>query len=243
MSVNTLVLDIEGTVCPIMFVKETLFPYFLAKLPLVLELIVFPLGPSDDPSDDPIVTILYGLDEEVRTSKDSVLEHFQSLVARDIKDPVLKSLQGFIWKSGYESGELKAPVYSDSIEYIREFLSKEGNRIFIYSSGSIKAQILLFGYVDDNGTSVDLNPCLSGYFDITTAGFKQDSSSYTKILVEIGSSEATKQVLFLSDNVHEVKAAISAGMQSKLVIRPGNAPVSKEDLTLYEIIHSLEELS
>jgi enolase-phosphatase E1 len=48
MSVNTLVLDIEGTVCPIMFVKETLFPYFLAKLPLVLELIVFPLGPSED---------------------------------------------------------------------------------------------------------------------------------------------------------------------------------------------------
>lgn len=235
---NTLVLDIEGTVCPITFVKEKLFPYFLAKLPALLEQIPFPLKASDDS----IVTILGGLDEDVRSTKERVLAHFQSLVSRDIKDPVLKSLQGYIWKTGYECGELKAPVYPDSIEYIQKFLAIEGNRIFIYSSGSIKAQILLFGYVDDHGRSLDLNPCLSGYFDITTAGYKQEPQSYTKILAEIG-ADCPSHVLFLSDNVHEVKAAISAGMQSRLVIRPGNAPVTPDEEKKYGSIRSLEELN
>ena len=57
--------------------------------------------------------------------------------------------------------------------------SSTNNKIYIYSSGSIKAQILLFGHVKSTTTTttitnevIDLNPKLNGYFDITTAGFK-----------------------------------------------------------------------
>lgn len=241
MAIDTVVLDIEGTVCPITFVKEKLFPYFLEKLPLfLLEISNFTLLQADD--KDPIKAILSQLPEQIRTSKDSVLEYFNDLVRRDIKDPILKQLQGFIWKLGYENGDLKAPVYEDSIEFIKTFPSKtENKRIYIYSSGSIKAQILLFGYVDENGKSVDLNEYLSGYFDITTAGFKTQSSSYTKILEDIG-KEHGGSVLFLSDNVLEVEAALEAGMESYVVVRPGNAPLTEDDKTKYKIITSLEQL-
>ncbi|RCK54674.1 Enolase-phosphatase E1 [Candida viswanathii] len=234
MPIDTVILDIEGTVCPITFVKDVLFPYFIQKLPSILAPIRFPL-PS--PISDPIVEILAQLPSSITTSSDTVYLHLKSLVDQDIKDPVLKALQGYVWKQGYESGELKAPVYADSIKFIREYAGE----IYIYSSGSIKAQILLFGHVDDEEKSVDLNSYLKGYFDITTAGFKNQAASYSKILNEIG--KLGESVLFLSDNVNEVRSAIEAGMSSYVVVRPGNAPLSDEDKAKYKTIHSLDELS
>ncbi|ODV77298.1 2,3-diketo-5-methylthio-1-phosphopentane phosphatase [Suhomyces tanzawaensis NRRL Y-17324] len=238
MAVDTLVLDIEGTICPITFVKDTLFPYFLEKLPDFLQSVSFPL----DQKGDDVQKILHGLPEEVKHSRESSLEYLEGLVKADVKDPVLKSLQGYIWKTGYESGELKAPIYEDSIKFIREYPSKN-TRIYIYSSGSIKAQILLFAYVNDNGKSVDLNPFLSGYYDITTAGFKQELTSYQTILKDISREDDPATVLFLSDNVAEVEAAKASGMQSYIVKRPGNAPLTNEDLQKHKVIESLEELN
>ncbi|KAK6205342.1 HAD-like domain-containing protein [Scheffersomyces amazonensis] len=243
MTIDTLVLDIEGTVCPITFVKDSLFPYFVEKFPTFIDQLDFPLDPQ---SDDPIVKILDQLPHDIKESSINIINHFKDLVAKDVKDPILKSLQGFIWKAGYENGDLKAPVYEDSIKFIKEYPNKaKTQKIYIYSSGSIKAQILLFGYVKDpttNDKSLDLNPYLSGYFDITTAGYKTESESYDKILQEIGKSDNSKSVLFLSDNVNEVKAAIKAGMQSYIVVRPGNAPITEQDKSSYTVIDSLDQL-
>lgn len=244
MTIDTVILDIEGTICPITFVKQTLFPYFLTKLPIILSSIQFPLiTSSTSSSDDPIIDILSQLPSSITISKDSTFQYFKNLVDDDIKDPILKSIQGFIWKQGYESGELKAPLYSDSIQFIKKF----NKNIYIYSSGSIKAQILLFGHVhnntDDDNSSINLNPYLKGYFDITTAGFKNNSESYKKILNEINKSNDSSSVLFLSDNINEVKSAIESGMNSYIVIRPGNAPLTNEELSNFKTIHSLDELS
>ncbi|CUM52154.1 unnamed protein product [Debaryomyces tyrocola] len=236
--VEVIVLDIEGTICPISFVKATLFPYFLEKLPLELSALTYPLKST---SSSPVEEICSQFPENVRDSYDSLLEYITSLVNNDIKDPILKSLQGFIWKLGYENGELMAPVYQDAIEFIKD-LSKTKN-IYIYSSGSIKAQILLFGHVKGaNGSSVDMNSYLSGYYDITTAGFKQESSSYVSILKDIGYESKQSSVLFLSDNVKEVDAAIQAGMNSLVVDRPGNAPLSEADKKSFSIIETFRDL-
>ena len=236
--IEVVVLDIEGTVCPISFVKTTLFPYFLEKLPLEISALTFPLNFT---SNSPVEQICSQFPENVRGSSDSLLEYITSLVNNDIKDPILKSLQGFIWKLGYENGELMAPVYEDSIEFVKD-MSKT-KKIYIYSSGSIKAQILLFGHVKDaNGTSLDMNRYLSGYYDITTAGFKQESESYVKILKDIGYESKQSSVLFLSDNVKEVDAAIQAGMNSLVVDRPGNAPLNETDKKSFSIIETFKEL-
>lgn len=232
---KVLLLDIEGTVCPITFVKEGLFPYFLEKLPLYLDQESFPIAHEGTG----VTGILAQLPEEIRSSKDKTHNYFTDLVKRDVKDPVLKSLQGYIWKQGYESGELKAPVYTDAVNYIE---NNKDVKLYIYSSGSVKAQILLFQYVldpRDESRSINLNPHLSGYFDITTSGYKYEQLSYEKILKSIGVEGA--DVLFLSDNVAEVKAAIAAGMNSYIVERPGNAPLTEEDRKL-KVIKSLDEI-
>ena len=213
MEFAALVLDIEGTVCPISFVKETLFPYFVAKVPSIVQ--------SSETQSDTIKDLLSQFNI---ADKDALSAHILGLVAADKKDPILKQLQGYVWAEGYSSGEIKAPVYPDAIGMI-----KRHPNVYIYSSGSVNAQKLLFGHVaGSDGSSIDINPEIKGYFDINTSGAKIDASSYSSILKDIGMADHPEQVLFLSDNPRELDAAKQVGIVTGLAIRPGNAPVPNE---------------
>jgi enolase-phosphatase E1 len=54
---------------------------------------------------------------------------------------------------------------------------------------------------------------------------------------------APETILFLSDNVKEVEAAISAGMKSLVVDRPGNAVLTEEDKKRFEVVDTFEKIS
>lgn len=220
-------LDIEGTVCSITFVKDVLYPYFLKSYQEFVSSIPYPIYAGNDE----ISSILAKFPKEATTSLDSLNKHIDYLVSSDIKDPVLKSFQGIVWEKGYFKGDLKAPLYKDAIDFIQST-----SPIYIYSSGSVYAQKLLFGHVDIVGVLLDLTGRLLGYFDITTSGYKQEKSSYENIATAIGCKAS--DVTFYSDNVLEVKAALAAGMAAKVVVRPGNAPISKEDETTLELIYN-----
>lgn len=225
----TVILDIEGTVCPISFVKDVLFPYFVKKAPEYLDTVDFPIKPTEGLS-----TTLLGFPEEATKSKEALLAHINDLVSRDIKDVNLKAFQGTVWKEGYQNGEIKAPVYPDAIDLI-----KSDNKVYIYSSGSIPAQVLLFKHVDVDGELKDLTSYISGYFDISTAGYKQEKASYEKITKEIG--QEAGELTFYSDVAGEVDAAIEAGLKAVVVVRPGNAPLASPER--YNIIHSFSVAS
>ncbi|KAG0664734.1 enolase-phosphatase E1 [Maudiozyma exigua] len=221
MNYSALVLDIEGTVCPISFVKDTLFPYFVNKVPTVVNDI--------DQQNDTVKQILcqFKIDD-----KNELINHILGLVSNDIKDPILKQLQGYIWAEGYNSSEIKAPVYKDAIDLINRH-----NNVYIYSSGSVKAQKLLFGHVadtSDSTKSIDMQSQINGYFDINTSGAKIDSQSYINILKDIKMIDTPEKVLFLSDNPSELEAAKKAGLATGLAIREGNAVVPNvNDYTCY----------
>lgn len=212
-------LDIEGTVCSISFVHDILFPYALEKLPQLLQNEVFPISSASTKTD--LTPYLESFPEEYKHSAADIEAHVVDLTEKNVKAPYLKALQGYIWKSGYESGEIKAPIYPDAVEYMKRVV-EEGNKVFIYSSGSVPAQKLLFGY----STAGDLNPLISDYFDTVNAGPKMEAESYTKILKAIG-FEADK-VLFLSDNVKEIEAAKKAGLRAYVAERPGNADLTEK---------------
>lgn len=249
MQYNNYILDIEGTVCPISFVKEQLFPYFLEQLPTHLEDYEFPLNP-ESPSNDEIQTILTKFDENIYQSKETLINYIYDLVKKDIKDPVLKQLQGFIWEKGYTTGSILAPLYQDAIKAMETWPSfSEG--LYIYSSGSVKAQKLLFANVktvseEGEVESTEMNGLIDGYFDTVNIGPKLEASSYTKILGEIGVDasdvEKVKMCLFLSDNPLELKAAKEAGLSCGLVVRPGNYPITDEDRTNYTVYNDFESL-
>ncbi|ODV58617.1 putative acireductone synthase UTR4 [Ascoidea rubescens DSM 1968] len=221
-----IVLDIEGTICPISFVKDVLFPYFLKKIPDVLNSIKFPISNATvkDPQNEKLelIQILSSFPEDKIASKEKLLDYINYLVSNDIKEKALKNLQGLIWRVGYENGEIVCDLFSDAFQSIKDWSTKY--KIYIYSSGSVKAQKLLLKYARDDSKPKscieDLNPYITDYFDINTSGYKFQKESYESIKKFIGLS--SNHLLFFSDNLKELIAAKAAGFKGFLVIRPGN---------------------
>ncbi|KAG7882954.1 hypothetical protein KL905_001656 [Ogataea polymorpha] len=238
--VSNIILDIEGTICPISFVKDVLFPYFLQQLPALLDQYQYPLL---EDSSDPIKTILLKFPQDKTASRDLLHTHIKALVDNDVKDSVLKELQGLVWAKGYHEGTIKAPLYQDAIQAMYTWSTHKDKKVYIYSSGSVQAQKLLLQYVrsidePESAPGKDLNELVSGYFDTTIAGPKIQTSSYSKIAEKINSSP--NECLFLSDNPKEVAAALEAGMQSYIVVRPGNAPVESAPAAMISTFDQLE---
>jgi enolase-phosphatase E1 len=145
-----------------------------------------------------------------------ILQYIYWLMDRDRKSTALKSLQGKIWKAGFESGELRGTLFDDVPQALERWSAHA--RVAIYSSGSVEAQQLLFRH----SIFGDLTAHIAGYFD-TRTGVKTASASYAAIASAM--NVRPDVALFFSDSVRELDAAREAGCETRLVVRPGNAPV------------------
>ncbi|KFA75209.1 hypothetical protein S40288_00229 [Stachybotrys chartarum IBT 40288] len=188
------------------------FPYALDALPNVLR------EKWDDPS---FAQYCDAFPPDHRTDSSAFEAHVRDLVRQDSKVPYLKALQGHLWLHGYQTGDIKAPLFPDVTPVISAARAA-GAKIMIYSSGSVPAQKLLFGHT--NSDPADLTPYIGDWFDTVNAGPKTDVASYTTILSKYPDIDPARW-LFLSDNLKEVEAALKSGMCSLPVIRPGNAPL------------------
>src|SRR5262249_22946443 len=130
------------------------------------------------------------------------------------KSTPLKSLQGKIWEEGYRTGQLCGQVFED-VPRAFDRWREQGKQIYIYSSGSVLAQKLLFS----NTEAGNLTPLISGYFD-TNIGLKKDAGSYRRIADKLG--RLPSEILFVSDVAAELDAAAKAGLQVVLCSRPGH---------------------
>ena len=218
-----ILLDIEGTTSSISFVYDVMFPYARRELQSylaanwnstevrgALEMLAADAGYASFSAWSAGTT-------DIETCQQLVSAEVLRLMDDDAKATGLKELQGLIWRSGFESGELRAHVYDDVPPNIRRWQTA-GIDVRIYSSGSVGAQKLLFGHT----VVGDLLPLLGGYYD-TTTGSKRDPESYVKIADSW--QLAGEDILFLSDVPAELDAARQAGLLTGLCIRPGNAEV------------------
>ena len=149
----------------------------------------------------------------VALDEDGLIDQLRRWIDEDQKITPLKSLQGMIWREGYERGELKGHVYDDAVSYLKKW-KDTGIQLYIFSSGSMLAQRLLFGHTAYG----DLTSLFSGYFD-TTIGAKKDPDAYRRIAAEIGLDAS--EILFLSDVKEELDAARAAGMRTTWLVRQG----------------------
>lgn len=212
--VRVLLLDVEGTTTPIDFVYKILFPFASRR---VQEFLRERFG---EPEVRALIADLRKEHGEEnwnrRTSEEEIISasnYVGQLIEQDKKVTPLKTLQGKIWEEGFRSGELRGEVYEDVPRAFAQW-KKEGKRIAIFSSGSVLAQRLLFAH----STSGDLTKFIEAYFD-TMTGAKRERASYTAIADALG-AEAGK-ICFVSDVAAELDAALSAGMQTALMVRPG----------------------
>lgn len=238
--IRAILLDIEGTITPVTFVHEVLFPYARAHVRDYLalhfnsaECLADVSQLRDEHARDaqaerdppPLLT------EPAEKAIDTLGAYVLWLIDRDRKSPGLKSLQGKIWEQGYADGSLTAPLFTDVLPAIKK-ARRAGMTIQIFSSGSVFAQRLLFAHTNAG----DVTKLIDGYFD-TTTGPKIASASYHQIASTLRIAPA--EVLFISDVVTELDAAGASGMQTLLCVRPGNQP---QPAGPHKIIHSFAEL-
>jgi len=208
--IRAILTDIEGTTSSISFVHEVLFPYAASHL---AEFVRSRRGDAEVEAQLQEVAALSGVSIE---ATDALIDQLQSWIREDRKITPLKALQGMIWKHGYEQGHFKGHVYPDAVEHLRRWRA-DGLQLYVYSSGSVQAQKLIFGYTEYG----DLTPLFSGYFD-TNIGGKREADAYRRILAQIGLPG--DQVLFLSDIEEELQAAQAAGLQVCWLVRQGEKP-------------------
>ncbi|WBM73330.1 acireductone synthase [Saprospira grandis] len=203
--------DIEGTTTSISFVVDTLFPYFLEQLPLWRQKMDLPEVKAQIEATQALV-----LAEEGKTiDAEQAFDYLEAWCKADRKAGPLKALQGIVWKAAYLNGQIKGHLYPEVADCLKNWKEK-GLELGIYSSGSVAAQKLLFGYSEAG----DLTPLFSHYFD-TKVGHKRESQSYQNIQQAIGLP--AHEILFLSDVPEELAAARAAGLQTGHLLRPGTA--------------------
>lgn len=268
---KVLLLDIEGTTSSITFVKDVLFPYISNNVATYLkdmveksndhacslkELEELQHGLQEDLKQ-------HGLEADYRQHQfksavkkeedepasvndghhwliESITILVKYLVEKDVKAQHLKEFQGNMWKVGYEQGKLYGHVYDDVLPTF-QWMAQQGVLVYIYSSGAIQAQKLLF----QHSTNGNLIHFLSGHYDLTNAGPKREAESYQTIVAAFKAKNRhmeARDIIFVSDIEQEVQAAEKAGMQGVLSIRPGNAPCSEHALKRFAQVHSLLQL-
>ena len=209
-----ILLDIEGTTTPIAFVHEVLFSYARTHARDFLE--------RNKDSNDVQADVALLREEHANdlsqnlNPPESIPDYIRWLIDRDRKSTGLKSLQGKIWKQGYEDGTLKSQVFADVAPALERWHAA-GLRISIFSSGSVLAQQLLFAHTEAG----DLTKFIDDYFD-TNVGKKGEPESYRRIAAALNLPPG--EIVFISDVVAELEAAKTAGMKTWLAIRPGNSP-------------------
>lgn len=203
--VDAIVLDIEGTTTPIKFVTDVLYPYARERLPQFVR----------DHRDEPGVAEILdeARDEGGVWNDEAVVVRMCQWMEQDLKVTPLKSLQGLIWEEGYRSGALVTPLYPDVVPALRLWRA-QGIRLYIYSSGSVHAQRLIYRHT----VAGDVTQLLAGHFD-TATGHKREADSYRRIAAAIG--VPAERILFLSDVREELDAARRAGWRTIWVVRDG----------------------
>ena len=219
--IEAVVLDIEGTTTAISFVHDILFPYARERIASYID---------EHRGESKIAALIEDIRDLAHSGSEDIAEILLDWMRHDFKYTPLKTLQGLIWEEGYLCGRIKAHIYDDVAEQL-QLWKDSGRKLYIFSSGSIHAQQLLFAHTAYG----DLTSLFSGYFD-THIGRKKDKDAYQNIADSIGLPPS--RILFLSDSPDEVDAALDAGFQALIVSREGEDPAT----ALAPIIHNFHEV-
>lgn len=222
--IKAIITDIEGTTTDIHFVHKVLFPYSRERMASFIH------DNQDNPAVIKELDAIRTIMEDPNASLAKISQQLLQWIDDDLKIAPLKNLQGLIWEQGFKSQAFKGHLYQDAYDQLNKWHANN-IKLYVYSSGSVQAQRLLFGFSEFG----DLTPLFSGFFD-TQVGAKKEAKAYQNILEAIQCEG--KEVLFLSDVVAELDAARENQIHTALLNR--DAQVS--DNNAHPVYTSFDEI-
>ena len=239
--IKHILLDIEGTTCPVSFVSDVLFPYASKHLNAFIQdnseqehcakLINEAWEEWENDTTETSRQLFEQLDHEHNNKLENICVYLQHLIKVDRKSTALKDIQGLIWSEGYKEGRLVSELFPETTDCLKQWF-KAGIQLSTYSSGSIAAQKQLYETTKEG----DLRMLFSGWFD-THTGPKKERSSYALIAEQLNAQP--EEIVFISDSHLECNAAQQAGMRTLFSQRQGNPD---QDPAGHTTIHSLNEV-
>ena len=225
--ISHLLLDIEGTTCPVSFVTDILFPYAKSELtnflerhqdnPSICQLVNDAEDEWNDDKGKASISLRLALEESKQPRYLRVGAYLELCISSDKKSTALKDIQGKIWRAGYTTGHISSELFEDAHENLKRWHAK-GYKLAVYSSGSVEAQRLLYKYTSKG----DIENLFSHWFD-THIGNKKNQKSYTTIASAMACKP--RNILFVSDNREECDAAKDAGYLTLYSLREGNPQI------------------
>ncbi|KAH9516657.1 Enolase-phosphatase E1 [Dermatophagoides farinae] len=220
--------DIEGTTTSVRFWHEVIAPFIKENLAACLqdtwtqpETIDVVLGIRHKTAEDirngdkelpPI------LDENSPRKEmiDSIVKNVCYQMQQRKQSNELKAVHLLVWLYGYQNELLKGHVYPDVQPAFHHWKNDLGIRLFTFATGDTIVQKMLFGC----SLMGNLNPYIEDFFNYDSVGKKTDSESFRIISKRIQIN--CNSMVFLSDNLAELKACQAAGVTPILVIRSHN---------------------
>ena len=184
-TIDSVVLDIEGTTSATGFVVDVLYPYSRSRFGALLS------ERSGDPEVARAVGAGAGAASPSRTPTPYASRRpSNAWLDEDRKATPLKTLQGIIWSEGFARGDLVSHFYDDVVPALRAWHAA-GVRLHVYSSGSVAAQRAWFRSSPEG----DLLPLVEGLYDTENAGPKQEPESYRTIAAALGTARPDRHPL------------------------------------------------
>jgi len=231
MKIAAIVTDIEGTTGSTGFAHDVLMPYSLKHIGAFVR---------EHQEERDVMRALVKLSEKTGLplhNLEGIIRQLQQWIRDGEPVTELMTLQGLLWEKAYKQGLFQAQVYPDVPEVLQRWQQEERN-LYVYSTGSIKAQQLFFRY----STEGDIRLLFSGYYD-TSIGAKDDVQSYVRIAEAIALKPST--ILYLSDDRGELDAAAAAGMKTMWLIRPQDTSLDPERVRLksdHPVVTSFDQI-
>lgn len=243
---RAIVFDILGTASKSGFLERILFPYLKSNLDAYLDthwnkkdfiklynkIMEQSIEFQKQEQTTPVVTPHYSGD-----ARASLLNFINFVTDNGINATSVTQLRFRVWFEGYQQSKLKTPIYSDVPNKLKQWFA-EGIKFYVYSNTWIAAQKALLR----NTNHGDLTNLISGHYDNESFGSLLEPSSWKKLCADI--KENPNDVLFLTKNSMEGRAACEAGLSIVLVLthRHNVKAVPAEDLKRFPYIRTLHEL-
>ncbi|PVZ63431.1 acireductone synthase [Pelagibaculum spongiae] len=220
---RALLVDLEGTICPVDFVYKTLKDYSIQQMSAYL---------TDRAAKNALPHALKALADAADIEPGNLAALADQLVhwiQQDEKSAQLKMLQCQVWAEGFIKGDLSFPVFEDSASHLRQW-KLVGVRSYLLSTAPVMAQKLML----EHSRYGDLQDVVSGHFD-THIGCKVETNTYQQVANKLKLKPS--EILFISDSAEELDAAAETGMQTCHLVRDGQEADSGHKIVndFYEI--------